>query len=171
MVSAQLSSTMKKTEVYTFQGDSFANQGRSDAPISRWRIFTMKVVRMIVVTGKGLAVHRDSATNWDAPAYTRPLMSNASKTLNFAWRASTPKTIPIANPLIAKGIVRFAPSSAPLKVNVIFSLVVLSLSLTFAFCTVMNLVIVSFLLGHVGRRKRPHPSSTPRPPLRDLCLT
>jgi len=58
--------------------------------------------------------------------------------LNLAWRDSTPKTIPIANALIAMGMVRRAPRIAPERVNVTFSLAALLLSLTFALCTLLN---------------------------------
>ena len=88
-----------------------------------------------------MVVHNDSATNWDAPAYTSALISSASITLSLDWCASTPNTMPIANPLMARGMVRLAPRSTPQRVNVTCSLVASSLTFTFAFCTVMNLVI------------------------------
>src|SRR5258708_1247779 len=142
VASAQLSSNMKKTEVYTFEGDNRENQGRSAAPINRWRMLTTKVVRMMVITGRGTTVHSDRATNCDAPAKTRLLISSACTMLNFAWRASMPKTRPTVKALIATGMARRAPSSAPDRVNVIFSLTAFlfwfSLKLKLAFLITMN---------------------------------
>ena len=111
---------------------------------------TTNVVRMIVITGKGTAIHKDSATNCDAPAKTSPLIKNDSRILNFAWRASTPKTRPIAKALIAIGIVRLAPSNAPERVNMMFMflLVVTALSVKLALSiSTTSLVVAARLNG------------------------
>src|SRR5260370_437924 len=152
IASAQLSSTIKKTEVYTLEGASRANQGRSDAPINTWRRFTIKVVRIIVITGKGVTIHNVNATNCDAPAKTNALISSDCTTLSFAWRASTPKTKPTVKALIARGIMRLAPSSAPCRVNVMVSFVAFSfwLALKLTLCITMNPCLCNVTLLCLG---------------------
>ena len=54
----------------------------------------MPAAMMIDSTGRAPGVHMSSATNWLAPAKTRPLISATSSTLSPAWPASTPHTTP-----------------------------------------------------------------------------
>src|SRR5260370_2048515 len=99
---------MKKTEVYTFEGDNRENQGLSAAPIHRGRMLTTKVVRMMVITGRGTTVHSDRATNSDAPAKTTLLISSACTMLHFAWRGTMPTPSPTIMTLTATGMARRA---------------------------------------------------------------
>ena len=71
----------------------------------------------MLATGSGVP-QSPSTTNWAAPEKTRALIKTDSATLRPACRASTPKTRPIAKPLISMGMHRLAPARAPERVKV-----------------------------------------------------